>query len=65
MPQQQYRVESKENVNYSGKRTKFHLYQRRGEAYVHVGAFTAPGWDQSDEQCIAAALETLAQDDEA
>jgi hypothetical protein len=54
-----YRVQDKKNVHMNGKRTAFALYRKNGDAFVHVGAFTAPGWSQSDEKCVSAALATM------
>ncbi len=54
-----YRVENKSNVTMNGKRTQFALYKKQGDAFVHVGAYTAMGWNQTDEKCVAAALETM------
>jgi hypothetical protein len=54
-----YRVEDKKNVHSNGRRTMFKLYEKQGDAYVHIGQFTAMGWDQSDARCIADALETM------
>lgn len=54
-----FRVEDKANVHMNGKRTKFALFQRKGDAFVHVGQFTAPGWNASDSKCISSALENI------
>jgi len=55
----QYRVENKTNVCANGKKTSFYLFERAGVAFVCAGNFTARGWDRTDEQCIAAARETI------
>jgi len=57
----QYRVENKTNVCANGKKTSFYLFERAGVAFVCAGNFTARGWDRTDEQCIAAARETIDQ----
>ena len=62
MNETNFRVENKSNVNMNGKRTQFALYQRRGDAFVHAGQFTAPGWNANDSKCIAAALEGIDQE---
>jgi hypothetical protein len=54
-----YRIEDKGNVRMNGKRTTFKLFKDAGEFFVHVGSYSAPGWDQSDAACISSALETL------
>ena len=54
-----YRVQDKENVHYSGRKTGFTLFERVGRNYVYVGKFYTSGWDRTDEQCIAAALRQL------
>ena len=59
----QYRVENKSNIHasrrYNGKKTSFSLFERDGDAFFYAGDFTARGWDQSDDQCIAAAQATI------
>ena len=55
----QYRVENKTNVYANGKKTSFSLFKRDGDAFFYQGHFTARGWDQSDDRCIAAAQATI------
>lgn len=56
-----FRVEEKQNLHMSGRKTAFKLFRKRGSEFVFEGAYTAPGWDQSDEKCIAAAMEKQEQ----
>jgi len=49
-----YRVEMKSNVNVNGKRTSFNLFEQNGKDFVFAGAYTAVGYNASDEKCIAA-----------
>lgn len=51
---EKFRVEDKQNVFRNGRRTLFKLFESRPGAYVFVGLFSAPGWNASDNKCIAA-----------
>lgn len=59
MSNENFRIEDKSNVSMNGKRTKFSLYRRAGDAFVYTGAFTAPGWNADDKKCISAALDNI------
>jgi hypothetical protein len=59
-----YRIEDKENVLMNGERTSFRLYKRAVGCYVFAGQYYAPGWDQSDDECIAWAVEQLFEGDD-
>ena len=50
----QYRIEDKENVHYSGKKTSFTIFAMEDgeDSYMHQGKFFARDWDRTDEQCI-------------
>lgn len=52
---EQYRIEVGGNVNMNGKRTSYtvHEYHDVHNAYVYNGNYFAPGFDRTEEQCLA------------
>ncbi len=61
---EQYRVQDKGNVHHHGHKTMFKLVERRGDAFVFCGEFLARGFGATDEKCISAAVEQMAEDQE-
>jgi len=52
----EYRIENKNNVNMSGHKTAFHIFEEIEESnsFIHIGRGYAKGNNASDEKCIDA-----------
>lgn len=54
-----FRIEDKENVRVNGRKaTSYDIFERHTDEFgrpehVRAGGGFAPGWNASDEQCIA------------
>lgn len=51
---ERYRIESKGNVHFCGKKTSYKIYEYDSEkgGYVYLAQRFAPGFDATDDSCI-------------